>query len=65
MNQTLHVDKTNFHMKAFALRLALKQRWNANRKSPIVFVHALKIDNLTYLHYLKKIYIFDTLKNIL
>ena len=31
----LHVNKTNFHMKAFALRLALKQRRKAARKSPI------------------------------
>ena len=30
-----HVNKTNFHMKVFALELALKQRRNANRKSPI------------------------------
>ena len=27
----LHVNKTNFHMKGFALGLALKQRRNANR----------------------------------
>ena len=26
MNQNLHVNKTNFHIKGFALRLALKQR---------------------------------------
>ena len=31
----LHVNKTNFHMKGFALGLALKQRRNATRKSPI------------------------------
>ena len=36
MNQHLHVNKTNFHMKAFAPGLALKQRWKATRKSPIV-----------------------------
>ena len=30
----LHVNKTNFHMKGFALR-ALKQRWKATRKLPI------------------------------
>ena len=35
MNQNLHVNKTNFHMKDFALGLALKQRRNATRKSPI------------------------------
>ena len=32
MNQHLHVNKTNFHMKGFALGLALKQRWKATRK---------------------------------
>ena len=31
----MHVNKTNFHMKGFALGLALKQRRNATRKSPI------------------------------
>ena len=35
MNQNLHVNKTDFHMKGFALGLALKQRRNATRKSPI------------------------------
>ena len=35
MNQNSHVNKTNFHMKGFALGLALKQRRNATRKSPI------------------------------
>ena len=34
MNQNLRVNKTNFHMKGFALGLALKQRRNATRKSP-------------------------------
>ena len=34
MNQTLHVNKTNFHMKGFALGLALKQRRKSTRKSP-------------------------------
>ena len=33
----LHVNKTDFHIKDFALRLALKQRRKATRKSPIVF----------------------------
>ena len=33
----LHVNKTNFHMKGFALGLALKQRRKATRKSPVVF----------------------------
>ena len=37
MNQTLRVNKTDFHMKGFAPGLALKQRWNATRKSPIEF----------------------------
>ena len=32
----LRVNKTNFHMKDFALGLALKQRRKATRKSPIV-----------------------------
>ena len=31
----LHVNKTNFHVKGFALGLALKQRRNATRRSPI------------------------------
>ena len=31
----LHVNKTNFHVKGFALGLALKQRRKAIRKSPI------------------------------
>ena len=31
----LHVNKTNFHMKGFAIGLALKQRRNATQKSPI------------------------------
>ena len=31
----LHVNKTSFHMKGFALGLALKQRRKATRKSPI------------------------------
>ena len=35
MNQTLHVNKTNFYMKGFVQGLALKQRRNATRKSPI------------------------------
>ena len=35
MNQNLRVNKTNFHMKGFALGLALKQRRNTTRKSPI------------------------------
>ena len=35
MNQNLRVNKTNFHMKDFALGLALKQRRKATQKSPI------------------------------
>ena len=31
----LHVNKTNFHTKGFALGLALKQRRKVIRKSPI------------------------------
>ena len=34
----LHVNKTNFHMKGFALGLALKQRRKATRKSSIMIV---------------------------
>ena len=29
------MDKTNFHMKGFALGLALEQRWKATRKWPV------------------------------
>ena len=36
MNQNLGVNKTNFHMKVFALGLALKQRRNVTRKLTIV-----------------------------
>ena len=32
------MNKTNFHMKGFALGLALKQRRKATRKSPIACV---------------------------
>ena len=35
MNQHLRVNKTSFHMKGFALGLALKQRRKATRKPPI------------------------------
>ena len=35
MNQNLRVNKTNFHMKGFALGLALIQRRNATQKLPI------------------------------
>ena len=31
------MNKTNFHMKCFALGLAFKQRRNATQKSPITF----------------------------
>ena len=31
----LHVNKTNFHMKGFALGLALKQTRKGTRKSPV------------------------------
>ena len=41
MNQNLRVNKTNFHIKDFALRLALKQRRNATRKSPIILILVL------------------------
>ena len=37
MNQNLRVNKSNFHMKSFALGLALKQRRKATQKSPISF----------------------------
>ena len=32
MNQNLHVNKTNFHMKGFTLGLALRQRQDATWK---------------------------------
>ena len=32
----LHVNKTDFHIKDFALGLALKQRRKATRKSPVI-----------------------------
>ena len=35
MNENLCVNKTDFHMKGFALGLALKQGLKATRKSPI------------------------------
>ena len=35
----LHVNKTNFHAKGFALSLALKQTRNATRRSPISQFH--------------------------
>ena len=38
MNQNLRVNKTSFHMKGFARGLALKQRRNATRKSPIILI---------------------------
>ena len=34
MNQNLHVNKTNFYMKGFALGLALKEKRKKTRKSP-------------------------------
>ena len=37
----LHVNKTNFHMKGFALGLALKLRRKATQKSPIASVQKL------------------------
>ena len=37
----LHVNKTNFHMKGFALGLALKQRRKATLKSPILLLEIL------------------------
>ena len=39
MNQNLRVNKTNFHMKGFTLGLALKQRQNATRKSPVTIAY--------------------------
>ena len=35
MNQTLRVNKTDFHVKGFELGLALKQRRKTTQKSPI------------------------------
>ena len=43
MNQHLHLDETNFHMKGFALALALKHRRKATRKSPIVLFVCLLV----------------------
>ena len=40
----LHVNKTNFHLKGFALGLALKQRRKGTRKSPITLI-GLTISN--------------------
>ena len=34
----LHVNKTNFHMKVFALGLALKQRRKVTQESPIAYL---------------------------
>ena len=34
----LHVNKTSFYMKGFALGLALKQRQKANQKLPILAI---------------------------
>ena len=39
----LHVNKTNFHMKGFALGLALKQRQKATWKSPIVNFNTIEV----------------------
>ena len=46
MNQNLHVNKTNFHIKGFALGLALKQRRKATRKSPIQLYTAKGVNKL-------------------
>ena len=35
MNQNLYLNRTNFHMKGFALGLGLKQRRKATRELPI------------------------------
>ena len=44
MNQNLRVNKTNFHVKGFALGLALKQRRNATRKSPILLAEGFVVN---------------------
>ena len=41
----LHVNKTNFHMKGFTLRLAFKQRRKATWKSPIACYGLLKTES--------------------
>ena len=46
----LHVNKTNFHMKDFALGLALKRRQKATRKLPICMVTVKGNSEITYLH---------------
>ena len=44
----LHLNKTNFHMKDFALGLALKQRWKATRKSPITTIRAAQLISISF-----------------
>ena len=43
----MHVNKTNFQMKGFALGLALKQRQNATWKSPIGSTQSHNVFSLT------------------
>ena len=53
----LHVNKTDFHVKAFALGLALKQRRKATQKSSIdvtkIAVGFYQIIKTTYLQYIQ------------
>ena len=50
MNQNLYVNKTDFHMKGFALGLALKQRRKATRKSPIGSIKSNYFDIPNFIH---------------
>ena len=45
----LHVNKTNFHMKGFALGLALKQRQKATQK--LLIITSLTQKKKNQLHY--------------
>ena len=45
MTQNVRVNKTNFHIKGFALGLALKQKRKATRKSPILQIPDVAVPN--------------------
>ena len=51
----LFVNKTNFHMKGFALGLALKRRCKATRKSPNAAHSPLFMRNFNYLNEIGRI----------
>ena len=50
MNQNLHVNKTNFHIKGFALGLTLRQRRKTAQKSLIITVFVLVVSQLVFVH---------------